>query len=83
MAIWQFQCNIIPSRKNINELSYGEKILWHDTADLEIEIDFLKCEKSWSKSIVQYGNIDETCMQFFYEKMKYIVQGGLHVSEMV
>lgn len=70
MAVWQLQCNIIPLRENIDKLSQDEMISWKDISNPLIDIDFLKYEKSWSKNIVQYGNIDETCIEFIYDKDK-------------
>lgn len=67
MAVWQFQCNIIPVKENIDKLSYDEKISWKDISQPETELDFLECKKSWSTNIVQYGNIDETCIEFIYD----------------
>lgn len=68
MAIWQFQCNIVPARDNIEKLSRDEIILWKDVLHPTYDIEFLEKEKSWSKDIVQYGNIDETCVEFIYNK---------------
>lgn len=62
MAIWQFQCNIIPLRGNINALNFDEIISWQNN------ITFLERKKSWSENIIQYGNIDETCIEFIYGK---------------
>lgn len=70
MAIWQFQCNIIPLRGNIDKLSRDEMISWQDISQSIINVDFLEREKSWSTDIVQYGNIDETCIEFIYDKGK-------------
>lgn len=64
MAIWQFYCNIVSSTKNSDILSRDELISWRDIPLPDYNIDFLKCEKSWAKNIVQYGNIDETCIEF-------------------
>lgn len=68
MAIWQFQCNIIPSIKRNLTLSYNEMISWENIAQPTGNINFLKQEKSWSPSIVQYGKIDGTCIEFIYGK---------------
>lgn len=70
MAVWQFQCNIVPLRKNNDMLSHNEMISWHDVSQPISEIDFLEREESWSIDIVQYGNIDETCIEFIYKKNK-------------
>lgn len=70
MAIWQFQCNIIPLRENIDKLSRDEMITWKGISQPVINIDFLEREKSWSTDIVQYGKTDETCIEFYYDKDK-------------
>jgi len=66
MAIWQFQCNIIPQRLNIDRLSRDEMISWKGISQSLHEIKFLELEKSWSKDIIQYGKLDETCIEFLY-----------------
>ena len=70
MAVWQFQCNIIPLRENIDKLSRDEMISWKDISQPITSPDFLEREKSWSTDIVQCGNIDETCIEFIYDKDK-------------
>lgn len=66
MAIWQFQCNIIPTRINIDRLSRDEMISWKGISKPPHELKFLEQEKSWSKDIIQYGKSDETCIEFMY-----------------
>lgn len=66
MAIWQFQCNIIPTRANIDKLSRDEAISWKGASQPSNKIKFLEQEKSWSKDIIQYGKLDETCIEFIY-----------------
>lgn len=66
MAIWQFQCNIIPSRGNIYRLSHDEVISWKGVPQPSHGIKFLEQEKSWSKDIIQYGKSDETCIEFIH-----------------
>ncbi|MBD5470021.1 MAG: hypothetical protein HDR19_02575 [Lachnospiraceae bacterium] len=68
MAAWQFYCNIISSAKYIDKMSCDEMILWNDIPCPKCEIDFLECKKSWAENIVQYGNIDETCIEFIYDE---------------
>lgn len=70
MAVWQFQCNIIPLRQNIEKISRDEMITWKDISHPVIHIDFLERKKSWSTDIVQYGKLDETCIEFFYDEDK-------------
>lgn len=66
MAVWQFQCNLIPSRENIDKLSRDEMVAWKGISQPAINIDFLEREKSWSADIIQYGKTDETCIEFYY-----------------
>ncbi len=66
MAIWQFQCNIIPTRVNVNRLSRDEVISWKGVSQPSHKITFLEQEKSWSKDIIQYGKSEETCIEFIY-----------------
>jgi len=66
MAIWQFQCNIIPTRVNIDRLNRDEVVSWKGVSQPSHEIKFLEQEKSWSKDIIQYGKLDETCIEFIY-----------------
>ena len=68
MAIWQFYCNIVSVTKSIDKLSHDEMISWRDMPQPRLDIDFLQQEESWAKNIVQYGNIDETCIQFIYHE---------------
>lgn len=35
-----------------------------------ISTDFLQREKSWSANIVQYGKMDEICIEFIYQEDK-------------
>lgn len=69
MAIWQFECYIIPKRNvdaNIHP-DYEEILSWGKQNSSIEKIDFLKKQKSWSNKISQYGKEDETCIEFFYE----------------
>lgn len=66
MAIWQFQCNIIPARLNVDGVSRDEMISWKGVSKPPHELKFLKQEESWSKDIIQYGKSDETCIEFMY-----------------
>ena len=66
MAIWQFQCNIIPARVNIDRLSRNEIISWKGETQPSHVVPFLEQEKSWSKDIIQYGKSGETCIEFIY-----------------
>ncbi|MBD5544697.1 MAG: hypothetical protein HDR01_10795 [Lachnospiraceae bacterium] len=70
MAIWQFNCYIIP-KKNADiyiHLDYEEILSWGSEKSHIEKIDFLEKCKSWSDKISQYGKEDKTCIEFFYEK---------------
>lgn len=67
MAIWQFQCNIIPMRVNSDGLSRDEVISWKGVSHPSHEIKFIEREQSWSEDIIQYGKSDETCIEFVYD----------------
>ena len=69
MAVWQFQCFIIPFIKDANKLGKDEMISWKNVEKPLIYPDFLGCEKSWSIDIIQYGHIDKTCIEFIYEEI--------------
>ena len=66
MAIWRFQCNIIPARLNFDRLSHDEMISWKGIPQPPHNLKFLEQEDSWSKDIIQYGKSDETCIEFIY-----------------
>ncbi len=66
MAIWQFQCNIIPARVNFDSLSRDKMVSWKGETQPCHVVTFLEQEKSWSKDIIQYGKSDETCIEFIY-----------------
>jgi len=70
VAVWQFQCFIIPFIKDANKLGKDEMISWKNVEKPLIYPDFLGCEKSWSIDIIQYGHIDKTCIEFIYDKGK-------------
>ena len=67
MAIWQFQCNIIPKRTNVKDLSLDEILSWEGMPQPTNQIAFLEREKSWTSDIIQYGKSDETCLEFVFE----------------
>ena len=45
-------------------------ISWRNIPCPDYNIDFLAREKSWAKYIIQYGNIDKTCIEFIFCKDK-------------
>lgn len=69
MALWQFNCYIVPKQKVvIEEKLDDENILSWNMCNIILEkIDFLEKQVSWTEDIVQYGKDNETCIQFLYE----------------
>ena len=69
MAIWQFDCYIIP-KKNVDtniHLDSEDILSWGRQGICVEKVDFLEKQTSWTTDIVQYGKDDETCIQFLYE----------------
>lgn len=56
MAIWQFQCNIIPARVNIDRLSRNEIISWKGETQPSHEVTFLEQEKVGQKTLYSMGS---------------------------
>jgi len=69
VAIWQVYCNIVPIRDNMTQLTQDQIISWKGISNSLPEINFLKSEESWSEDIIQYGKIDETCIEFIYDEV--------------
>ncbi|MCM1161707.1 MAG: hypothetical protein NC412_10825 [Roseburia sp.] len=69
MALWQFDCYIIPRENCVAENnSSDEDILsWKKRKISSVKINFLEKQASWIDDIVQYGKENETCIQFLYE----------------
>lgn len=67
MAIWQFQCNIIPKRTNVEQLSLDRILSWEGVTQPAYPITFLKREGTWSSDIAQFGKSDETCLKFVFD----------------
>ena len=72
MAIWQLGFYIIPEEKIDFDLpcnkTLDESLLeWNlkriDKKSLKVISKYLPIEKSWSKDITQYGNLESTCME--------------------
>lgn len=72
MAIWQYQCYIIPKINSVCSLKQEQIISWKGNLCSKQEIDFLDKKKSWSKDIVQYGDLEKTCIEFIYEDNELI-----------
>lgn len=69
MALCQFDFYIVSREKcaMADELEGQDILSWKQAEIPSLEIDFLEKETSWTKDIVQFGKIDETCIQFLYE----------------
>lgn len=69
MALWQFDCYIIPREKCVvgSNFSYEDVLSWKKGNISSVRIDFLEKQASWTEDIVQYGKEDETCIKFLYE----------------
>ena len=67
MAIWQFECNIVPRRDHTENLTQEEVLSWREVSPPVCQIDFIEQEKSWASNVIQYGKADETCLEFVFE----------------
>ena len=70
MAIWQFDCNIVPFDKSLDTINDDEMVLW-DAGNIDKEIidminEILPEEKAWSDNVKQYGNNDSTCFKLYF-----------------
>ncbi|MFT9495022.1 hypothetical protein [Anaerosolibacter sp.] len=82
MAIWQFGFSIVPEKallqKNIGELynvnpeNFDEIISWNGYGLSEPSIEkiskTLEQNQSWSDNIKQFGLLEKTCIELFYEE---------------
>ena len=67
MAIWQFECKIIPKRDNIGDMNSDEIISWRDVKCSLSDISFLPHIKSWSNNIQQFGELEKDCLEFVFD----------------
>ncbi|SET72386.1 hypothetical protein SAMN05443270_1132 [Lacrimispora sphenoides] len=72
MAIWQFDCNIIPridkfTRTDTLDITSWIGIVLNKKA-IQYLNQILEPQKSWTKDIIQFGKDDETCIKFLKEK---------------
>ena len=67
MALWQFQCYIIPKMNSKIELVEDELLSWKGKDIPLADFKFLEKTISWTEDIIQYGKEDGTCIQFLYE----------------
>lgn len=70
MAIWQFECMIIPNnRKKMDYVDIDKYISWNGLKIPKDSFEFLSkqlpMEEGWTKDIRQYGNIDSTCIEIY------------------
>ena len=82
MATWQFVFSIIPEKvvlgkgeysQSCSKLSnFADSLSWDGYCLSESSLvkisETLKQTKSWSDNIRQFGFLDETCIELFYEK---------------
>lgn len=71
MALWQFDCMIIPD-KNISLDVESDEILSWKEIELLLDIkkvlaNILSYSKGWSKDILIYGKEDGTCIKLLFE----------------
>lgn len=72
MALWQFDFRIVPRRRCVivEDLDNEDILSWKQDEISSIEISFLERKASWTEDIVQYGELDGTCIEFLYEDRK-------------
>lgn len=72
MALWQFDFHIVPRRRCVivEDLDDEDILSWKQDEISSIEISFLVRKASWTEDIVQYGELDGTCIEFLYEDRK-------------
>lgn len=64
MAVWQVPIFLV---KEEDVLNCSEKQF---LKSLDMIKEILKEEKSWSESIKQFGSIDSTCLEIFYDDVE-------------
>lgn len=80
MAIWQFYFVVIPQEKILPSINTSSKIKITDDEgimswrgyyinqlSLKKLSEILKYSKSWTDNIVQFGSVDGTCVELYYE----------------
>ena len=72
MALWQFDFYIVPRKRCViaEDLDNEDILSWKQDEISSIEISFLERKTSWTEDIVQYGELDGTCIEFLYEDRK-------------
>lgn len=72
MALWQFDFYIVPRKRCViaKDLDNEDILSWKQDEISSIEISFLERKTSWTEDIVQYGELDGTCIEFLYEDRK-------------
>lgn len=83
MAIWQFVFSIVPEKKvalkrnsntqsDKNSNEFDDSMSWDgyclSKSSIENISKTLKQTKSWSDNIKQFGCLDETCLELFYDR---------------
>lgn len=68
MALWQFDCYLVPKQKIVTcDIDRDEILSWNVCNISSIDLDFLERQESWTQDIVQYGKDNETCIRLLYE----------------
>ena len=69
MAIWQVSFNVIENSKKNND----EDICYWDKEPINAyDITFLKKCDSWTNDIIQYGDLQKTCIELLIENGKTV-----------
>lgn len=69
MAIWQIDFSVIDKNKKNND----EDICYWNKEPIDADVvTFLKKEESWSKDIIQFGNLESTCIELLLEDSRVV-----------
>lgn len=69
MAVWQVCFNIVEKNNHNND---EDICFWNNEPDNVYDITFLKRINSWSKDIIQYGELQNTCIELLIENNRVI-----------
>ena len=69
MAVWQICFYAIENNKLDND---ADICYWRIEPEKACDINFLYKYKSWSKNIIQYGDLQESCIELFKENGKIV-----------
>ena len=69
MATWQISFNVIEkNKKNVDE----DICYWNKEPVNATDVIFLEKIESWSNDIIQYGNLDSTCIELLLEDRRIV-----------